>query len=106
LAEASDRAAGPGAGERYTFGDEAAVRRAFQQRTLVDCASFLLPHLRPGMSVLDCGCGPGSLTVDLAARVAPGEVVGVDREAGQFAQARALAAERGVTNVRFEEADA
>ena len=47
-----------------------------------------------------------SSTADLAERVTPGEVVGVDREAGQLEHARALAAERGMSNVRFEEADA
>jgi SAM-dependent methyltransferase len=30
------------------------------------------------MSLLDVGCGPGNLTVDLASRVAPGEVLGID----------------------------
>lgn len=28
---------------------------------------FLKPHLRTGMRLIDCGCGPGSVTVDLAA---------------------------------------
>jgi SAM-dependent methyltransferase len=41
-------------------------------------AAFLLPHLRPGMSLLDMGCGPGSITVGLAAAVAPGTATGLD----------------------------
>jgi SAM-dependent methyltransferase len=92
--------------ERYTFGDEAAILCVFQRRTLAECASFFVPHLHPGMAVLDCGCGPGSVTVDIAELVAPGSVVGIDTEAGQFDQARSLATERGATNVRFEQADA
>ena len=26
---------------------------------------FLVEHLRPGLSVVDCGCGVGALTIDL-----------------------------------------
>jgi ubiquinone/menaquinone biosynthesis C-methylase UbiE len=57
------------------------------------------------MALLDCGCGVGSITLGLAAAVAPGEVVGVDLQPAQLERARALAAERGATNVRFEAAD-
>jgi SAM-dependent methyltransferase len=58
------------------------------------------------VQLLDVGSGPGSITLDLAAVVAPGEVVGIDIEPLQVDRARALAAERGVTNVRFEPGDA
>jgi len=47
-------------------------------RTAESHAAFLLPHLRPGMSLLDIGCGPGSITVGLAAAVAPGKTTGID----------------------------
>jgi SAM-dependent methyltransferase len=47
-------------------------------RTAESHAAFLLPHLRPGMTLLDLGCGPGSITVGLAAAVAPGETTGID----------------------------
>ena len=57
---------------RATFEAELAKRMASQE------AAFLLPHLRAGMNVLDAGCGPGSITLGLAAAVAPGEVVGID----------------------------
>jgi ubiquinone/menaquinone biosynthesis C-methylase UbiE len=39
------------------------------------------------MRILDCGCGPGSITLDLARSVHPGEAIGIDQESGQFAQA-------------------
>ncbi len=68
-------------------------------------AAFLLPHLRAGMHVLDAGCGPGSITLGLAAAVAPGEVVGIDAQPSLVEQARALAVQRSVTNVRFEVAN-
>jgi len=47
-------------------------------RTAESHAAFLLPHLRPGMALLDMGCGPGSITIGLAAAVAPGETTGID----------------------------
>ena len=65
-------------------------------------AAFFLPHLHAGMRLLDCGCGPGTITVNLAEVVAPGEVVGLDIEDKQFEIGRAYARERDVSNVRFE----
>jgi SAM-dependent methyltransferase len=62
---------------------------------------FLLPHLRPGMDVLDVGCGVGAIALDLAPAVAPGRVAGVDIDAGQLADARAEAARRGIADASF-----
>src|SRR5438477_13120008 len=67
---------------------------------------FVVPYLRPGLTLLDCGCGSGALTLELAARVAPGRVVGVDIDPNQIALARAAAAKRNLANVRFEVGDA
>lgn len=47
-------------------------------RTLANSHPALLGLLAPGMSVLDVGCGPGALTAEIARRVAPGHVVGMD----------------------------
>lgn len=63
---------------RYTHGHEQAVLANHAQRRAADCAAYLLPRLRPGMSVLDVGFGPGSITLDLAEAVAPGSVVGIE----------------------------
>ena len=81
------------------FEAELALRTASQE------AAFFLPSLHPGIRMLDLGCGPGSITVGLAEAIAPGEVVGVDLQPSQVAQAHALSAMRGVMNVRFEVAD-
>ena len=75
-------------------------------RTAAKEGAFFLPYLRPGMRVLDVGCGPGSITLGFADAVVPGEVVGVDFQPSQVAQAQALSAARGVMNARFEVADA
>jgi SAM-dependent methyltransferase len=56
----------------------AATRASHAQRVADTQAAFFLPHLRPGMALLDLGCGPGSITVGLAAAVAPGPTTGID----------------------------
>jgi ubiquinone/menaquinone biosynthesis C-methylase UbiE len=90
----------------YFHGYAAWHRDFLAQRTAEQYAGFLLPYLRPGMSVLDCGCGPGSITLGLAQAVQPGSVVGVDIGPPHLDAARTLAAERRVTNICFELADA
>ncbi|WP_314103381.1 methyltransferase domain-containing protein [uncultured Frigoribacterium sp.] len=89
----------------YTHGHHESVLRSHAWRTVENSAAYLVPHLRPGLSLLDVGCGPGTITVDLAERLAPGRAVGVDAAAGIVAQAAGLAAERGLENVEFVTAD-
>src|SRR5215471_17460587 len=89
--------------QRYLHGYEEWTKTWMQQRTAARELAFAVPHLRPGMNVIDCGCGPGSITVGLAEIVAPGQVTGVDIEPRQLEAARALARERGANNVRFEQ---
>lgn len=92
---------GPSA-ERYVHGYEEWTREWMAQRTATRDLAFLLPHLSPGMSIIDCGCGPGSITVGLAEIVAPGQVIGLDIEPRQLEAAQRLATERATPNVRFE----
>jgi SAM-dependent methyltransferase len=54
------------------------------------------------MELLDCGCGEGTITVDLSALVAPGQVIGIDISDDAIQRARQLTAERGLSNMRFE----
>jgi SAM-dependent methyltransferase len=92
----------PGDTPLYTFGYSPTVVQLLARRTAAQIASFLLPSLRAGMHVLDCGCGPGSITIGLADVVAPGEVVGIDIKPSQITLARTQAAQRGLTNIRFQ----
>jgi ubiquinone/menaquinone biosynthesis C-methylase UbiE len=64
--------------ERYTLGYSDAAMRFLLRRTLETHGAFFLPHLRPGLRVLDCGCGPGSITLGIASRVAPGSVDAIE----------------------------
>jgi SAM-dependent methyltransferase len=93
-------------GDVYIHGHHESVLRSHQWRTAENSAAYLLPFLAPGARLLDIGCGPGTITVDLAERVAPGTVVGIDRAEDVLAVARASAAERGLHNVTFAVGDA
>ena len=81
--------------ETYTHGHHESVLRSHRWRTAENSAGYLLPHLRPGLDLLDVGCGPGNLTRDLAARVAPGRVLGLDAAADAIEAARADAPDEG-----------
>jgi ubiquinone/menaquinone biosynthesis C-methylase UbiE len=76
----------------YTHGHAESVLRSHRWRTVENSAAYLLPKLQAGISLLDVGCGPGTITVDLARRLSPGRVVGVDTAGRAVADAQDLAA--------------
>ncbi len=90
--------------ERYTMGYGPAAVSLMGMRRAQTHAAFIVPHLKPGMKLLDCGCGPGTVTLGLAEIVAPGEAVGTDIEESQMALATENAAKRNIANARFEAA--
>ncbi|MEX5259967.1 methyltransferase domain-containing protein [Kocuria sp. CPCC 205263] len=90
---------------RYGLGYAPSVLLSHAQRTAENSAAYLLPHLRPDMVVLDAGCGPGSITLDLAGYVPEGRVVGVDVGEEALVVARGEAARRGDTRTEFQLAD-
>ena len=92
-----------GAQERVDFGE--ALLEFFSHRHAATHASFFIGYLRPGMDVLDCGCGPGSITLDLANLVSPGRAVGIDIESSHIAWAKGIQSERKVANIDFQVAD-
>lgn len=89
----------------YTHGHHESVLRSHRWRTAANSAAYLLPHLVPGMSLLDVGCGPGTITVDLASRVAPGQVTAVEITSDALQLARTEAGSRDQGNVEFAVAD-
>lgn len=85
--------------------DGALTERIIAGRTADVHGAFILPYLRAGMTLLDCGCGPGTITAGLAQATSPGKVTGIDLAESQVAAARENAATLGVANVAFERGD-
>ena len=90
--------------DHYTL--ESAGHRTFMQsRTAAQQARFFLPYLKSGMSLLDAGCGGGSITLGLAEVVTPGEVTGLDTSDTQIQTANKTTSDRGLKNVHFQQGD-
>lgn len=81
--------------EQYTHGHHDSVLRAHRWRTVENSAAYLRTRLRPGQRLLDVGCGPGTLTRDLARHVAPGHVTAIDRAESVLDEARAALSDLG-----------
>jgi ubiquinone/menaquinone biosynthesis C-methylase UbiE len=80
----------------YTHGHHESVLRSHRWRTAENSAAHLVEHLRPGDRLLDVGSGPGTLTLDLAQRVAPGRTTAVEPTAEALDLTRAEAARRSM----------
>ena len=72
--------------ERYTHGHHESVLRSHSWRTVENSAEYLVPYLAPGLTLLDVGCGPGTITADFASRGL--DVIGIDAAADVVAKAR------------------
>jgi SAM-dependent methyltransferase len=90
----------------YTHGHHESVLRSHRWRTAENSAAYLLPHLKSGLTLLDLGCGPGTITADLATRITPGRVTACEVKESALDLARAEIARRGLTNVDFVVGDA
>ncbi|MGH9874346.1 MAG: class I SAM-dependent methyltransferase [Pyrinomonadaceae bacterium] len=88
--------------ETYTMGYGPAAVALMGARSAQTHAAFFVPYLKPGMKLLDCGCGPGTVTLGFAEIVAPGQVVGTDIEQSQMDLATKTAEQKQVSKARFE----
>lgn len=99
---------GPGEGSYVLGHADTEIRRLLLQGRLYDdYTAYVLEQagLRPGMRVLDIGCGPGDVSFIAARLVGPtGTVLGVDAAADIIELARARAAQQDLDNVGFESA--
>ncbi len=86
--------------DTYTHGHSESVLRSHTWRTVENSAAYLTDHLTSGKRILDIGCGPGTISLDMARRVNPGEVVGIDMSAEVIDKATA-SIPTDATNVSF-----
>ena len=86
----------------YIHGYHASVLRAHSWRTVENSCPHLLPYLKnTSLKVLDVGCGPGTISIDIATRVSEGFVYAIDPSAEVIDQAEKNAKAQGIKNVRF-----
>ncbi|KAF8518699.1 UbiE family methyltransferase [Hysterangium stoloniferum] len=90
---------------QYVHGHHESVLRSHTWRTATNSAAYLLKYIKPNMSILDVGCGPGTITADLAALVPEGKVIGLEYASIVLEQARATSEQRGLQNVQFAVGD-
>ena len=85
----------------YAFSNDPNIQAVISQRTAHKEAAFVLHYLQLDSHILDVGCGPGSITCDLAALVPHGHVVGVDIDPAVVDSARQRGRRMGLNNTEF-----
>jgi len=96
-------------GESERSGVERMAKNGFQDyiriRTLENTCAILNDFLKPAMNVLDIGCGPGTITLDVARKLSHGSVTGVDLNEDALKNARKVAIDAGLSNIEFKAGD-
>jgi len=91
----------------YIHGHHTSVLKSHATRTAANSSAYLLPYIKPTDRILDIGCGPGSITLDLARYVSEGSIIGVDIESARTAleDAQKQAKDENKNNVSFQVGD-
>lgn len=90
---------------KYILSNEKAQKEYVEIRKAKDWIPFFIPYLKKGFNLLDCGCGVGSLTLDIAEIVFPGQVIGIDMDEKQLEIAKKAVKDKGISNVKFQKED-
>lgn len=83
----------------------ASMLQTYSVRTAANTSAYFVPRIKPSMKILDIGCGPGSITLDLAALVPQGTIIGIDCSETAISSAKELVHKRQVDNATFEVAN-
>jgi ubiquinone/menaquinone biosynthesis C-methylase UbiE len=89
--------------EKYIPGYSSNATSFMANRSVDSHAAFFKAYLRSGMKLLDCGCGPGTITLGFAKIIAPGTVTGIDAGSSQISIARENALKQAISNADFQE---
>lgn len=89
---------------QYTFGLSDCLKQLLGRRGIETHGQFVKPYLQGGMSMLDCGCGPGTMTIDFARIISPGRIIGIDIDKRQLESAKKTAQDTQVSNAEFKQA--
>lgn len=80
--------------------DDPNITKLYGERTGQVSCQYLLPHISKTANILDVGCGPGTITVDLAKIASEGQTIGVDNSEGIVKQATTSFSD--VSNLKFQ----
>jgi ubiquinone/menaquinone biosynthesis C-methylase UbiE len=89
----------------YVHGHHESVLRSHTWRTIENSAKYLESHLEDNLTLLDVGCGPGTITIELATRIPNGRVVGIDLSEEIVMKAKASSVSSLQKNCSFEIGD-
>jgi len=89
----------------YSFGYNENMINQLKKREALKDAAFLLPYLKANISLLDCGCGPGSISVGFARLLESGKVIAIDVDDKSLKEAEETAKKQALHNIFFQKSN-